>query len=126
MKPIPCFDEAFDKSKPYTVFDEGLRVVEVAAIIGSVDKCHELDDQFRPMNRSDRKELFRSEQITAAAENVEFFPPIEVYKFRDNYYVVDGHRRVRAAKERSRRKKRKRGNRNATFPSLPRSKDRNS
>lgn len=99
MKPIPCFDEAFDKSKPYTVFDEGLRVVEVAAIIGSVDKCHELDEQFRPINRSDRKELFRSEQITAAAENVEFFPPIEVYKFRDNYFVVDGHRRVRAAKE---------------------------
>lgn len=85
MKPIPCFDEAFDKSKPYTVFDEGLRVVEVAAIIGSVDKCHELDDQFRPIIRSggtvtkEKTKAWKSERYLPISSAIERSKLIKLY-----------------------------------------------
>ncbi len=99
MKKIAeCFQDVLDKKTPYTVLDAGLRVVEVSKIVGTVDKCGELDQSFRYIKRKDRVEKSRWSRIRDAAKRYAFFPPVDVNLYRGKYYVVDGNRRVAAAK----------------------------
>jgi hypothetical protein len=92
-----CFDEEFDKTRPYTVLDAGLRVIKVQRIIGTVGKCGELDSKFRYVRRRDVSERSRRHQMMRAAENFHFFPAIDVLQYKGDYYVHDGNRRVSAA-----------------------------
>lgn len=96
---LKCFyDEA--KEKTYTTRELGLQVVEVDKIIGTLDKCGELDRRFKPRRRRDRAERFRRARLVEAYESLTSnpsLPPIELYRYRREYYVVDGHRRVAAA-----------------------------
>lgn len=98
IKYIKCFDEVFDKTKPYTIMDGGARVIQVKKIVGTVGKCGELDKNFRYIKRSDISERRRWYRLKEAAEKYHFFPSIEVYKYEGQYYVVDGNRRTAAAK----------------------------
>jgi hypothetical protein len=93
-----CFYEVFDKSRPHTVMDAGLRVVEVERITGTLDKCGELDSAFRYIKRRDRGERSRWHRLNEAAKSYHFFPPIDTVLYRGEYYVIDGNRRVAAAK----------------------------
>jgi hypothetical protein len=68
----------------------GVRPIKVDSIIGSVDKSQEFDKSFRP--RSDRTRQ-RWEQLERTFPDGNF-PPIEVYKVDNTYYVIDGHHRV--------------------------------
>jgi len=71
-KRVKCFDEVFDSTRAYTVFDGGLRVIEVSKIKGSVDKCGELDDRFRYIRRRDRGERSRRYLLEEAARRNAF------------------------------------------------------
>ena len=93
-----CFENVLDKKTPYTVLDAGIRVVEVSKIVGTMDKCGELDRSFRYIKRNDRVEKSRWSRIKDAAKRYEFFPPVDVNLYKGKYYVVDGNRRVAAAK----------------------------
>jgi len=76
----------------------GLRTIEVARIVGSVDRYSELGPDFRPKQRGKRKldeDRFRR-MANAIASGLEM-PPIEVAKLGFGYYIVDGHHRVAAA-----------------------------
>ena len=99
-KGLRCFQEDL-RGKSYTTVEEGLRVVEVACIAGSVDKCRELDRRFRPLRRRDRGERQRRARLAAAmrVEARAAVPPVELYRHGGLYYVLDGHRRVAAALE---------------------------
>jgi hypothetical protein len=79
------------------VFDGGLRVIEVSKLKGSVDKCGELDARFRYIKRRDRRECSRRYQLEEAQKRNIFLPPIEVYLYGGEYFVLDGHRRVASA-----------------------------
>jgi hypothetical protein len=96
-KPARCFYEDFDSSEPYSIVQVGLRVIDVASILGTVDKCGELDRKFRYIKRGDLAEYLRRLNVQNATNPFEFLPPISVYRFQGSYYVVDGHRRVAAA-----------------------------
>jgi nucleotide-binding universal stress UspA family protein len=78
----------------------GLRTVDVARIIGSVGRAGELDANFQ-LHPQSQATIHRYERVRAASagETREVLPPIEVYKLGYGYYVLDGHRRVAAAKE---------------------------
>lgn len=93
-----CFQDIFDKKKPYTLLDAGLRVIEVSKVVGTLDKCGELDQSFRYITRKDMGERSRWNRIRDAAGRYEFFPPIDVNFYKGKYYVVEGNRRVAAAK----------------------------
>jgi hypothetical protein len=95
---IKCFSEELDKEESYRIFDAGLRVIEVKKIVGTVDKCGELDEDFRYVKRKDRVEWSRWRSLRIAASNYQTFPAIEVYKYKDFFYVIDGNRRVAVAK----------------------------
>ncbi len=92
-----CFEDVLEKGVSYTVMDAGLRVVEVKAVTGTVDKCGELDEHFRYIKRHDRHERSRRHGMGEAFQKYTFFPPIDLYLYRGEYYVVDGNRRVATA-----------------------------
>ena len=94
---VKCFKEELKKGVSFTVMDAGLRVVEVKAITGTVDKCGELDDHFQYTRRRDRQEESRRHRIAEALKKNVFFPPVDLNLYRGEYYVVDGNRRVSAA-----------------------------
>lgn len=81
----------------------GLRTVALARIIGSVGRAEGLGPDFRPAKRSSQEEQRYGgvRGMSAGMMNDEpiALPPIDLYKLGYGYYVLDGHRRVAAAKE---------------------------
>lgn len=81
----------------------GRRTVALARIIGSVGKASELGANFRPARRTtgenQRYDGVRDVSAGITDRNGASLPPIDLYKLGYGYYVLDGHRRVAAAKE---------------------------
>lgn len=96
---VKCFADVFEKDRPYTTMDGGLKPIETRMITGTVDKCGDLDDQFRYKRRGNMKEKYRRHMLERAAKRYEFFPPIKAIKYKNEYFVEDGNRRVATAKE---------------------------
>lgn len=69
----------------------GLRVVQLDAIVGTVDRGRDFDRRFRPTSGRVRS---RWEQIAAAARRGEALPPVDLLKIGEIYFVRDGHHRV--------------------------------
>ena len=76
--------------------DAGEQFIPVASIVGSVDGASQLFDRsFRPVSERARARLV---SVLVAMRQGEPLPPIEVYAWRGEYYVLDGHHRVAAAR----------------------------
>jgi hypothetical protein len=76
--------------------DAGEQFIPVASIVGSVDGASQLFDRsFRPMSERAHARLG---SVLLAMRQGEPLPPIEVYAWRGEYYVLDGHHRVAAAR----------------------------
>ena len=76
--------------------DVGEQFIPVARIVGSVDGASQLFDRtFRPVSERSRARLG---SILVAMRQGEPLPPIDVYAWRGEYYVLDGHHRVAAAR----------------------------
>ena len=60
---------------------------------------YELDSRFRTVRRRDRKEHWRRGRLTEHSVQFYSLPPIDTYLLGGEYYVIDGNRRVAAAKE---------------------------
>jgi hypothetical protein len=73
----------------------GLKVVPLDQIVGSVDRGRDFDRRFRPTSARSRG---RWEQIAAAARRGESFPPVDLVKVGQLYFVRDGHHRVSVAR----------------------------
>ena len=69
----------------------GVQVIPMDAIVGSVDKVRDFDRRFRPTSGRSRE---RWERMARKSRTGEAFPPIDVYKLGDLYFVRDGHHRV--------------------------------
>ena len=97
-QPLRCFHEDAELAGVLVQRDLGIRTVEVARIVGSVDRCQELGSDFRPPVRRRRRhdeERFRRVRRALAADA--HMPVIELYKLGFGYYVLDGHHRVAVA-----------------------------
>jgi nucleotide-binding universal stress UspA family protein len=95
---LRCFHEDADQVGSIVRRDLGVRTIEVARIIGSVDRCYELGLDFRPPVRRRRKhDEDRFRRVRQALEAGVAMPAIEVYKLGFGYYVLDGHHRVAVA-----------------------------
>jgi hypothetical protein len=73
----------------------GLQVAVLEQIVGSVDRGRDFDRRFRPTSGRSRG---RWEQIAAAARRGESFPPVDLVKVGQLYFVRDGHHRVSVAR----------------------------
>ncbi len=74
----------------------GVRTVEVAKIVGSVDRYADFDRAFMP-TQGHTAERWKSVD-RAHYQSIEL-PPVSLYKIGDMYFVRDGHHRVSVARE---------------------------
>lgn len=74
--------------------DEGIQLIPVENIIGSVSDNHHFDDRFNPCQTvsAERWTSIYIGFLLGAA-----IPPINVYEINGYYYVEDGHHRVSVA-----------------------------
>ncbi|GAB4548157.1 MAG: DUF4032 domain-containing protein [Anaerolineae bacterium] len=74
----------------------GLREVPLDKIVGSVGRYRDFTRTFLPRTNAVRS---RWQRVDALARGAEGFPPIEVYKVGDVYFVIDGNHRVSVARQ---------------------------
>jgi len=97
-QPLRCFHEDAELAGVVVQRDLGVRTVEVARIVGSVDRCRELGADFRPpVRRRRRHDEERFQRVRRAMLAEAHMPLIELYKLGFGYYVLDGHHRVAVA-----------------------------
>ncbi len=91
LLPYSAVSELRPKGESY----RGLQTIEVDKIIGSVDRYGDFDAEFMPKEpyTLDRWARLRHAQLEGAE-----FPPIDVYKVGDAYFVKDGNHRTALAK----------------------------
>ncbi|WP_205698448.1 hypothetical protein [Conexibacter sp. SYSU D00693] len=75
--------------------DLGVQLVEVDSILGTVDRPHGFDREFRPTTARVRG---RWERIATARRRGEPLPPVELFRVGDVHFVRDGHHRVSVAR----------------------------
>jgi nucleotide-binding universal stress UspA family protein len=95
---LRCFHEDAERAGVLVQRVLGVRTIEVARIVGSVDRCTELDTNFRPPRRRRRKhDEDRLKRVRQVIDTSSALPAIDVYKLGFGYYVLDGHHRVAIA-----------------------------
>ncbi len=72
----------------------GLQEVELAKVAGSLNRYRDFDRAFLPL----RGWTDRLRKLERAWRRGETFPPVQLYKLGEAYFVVDGHHRVAAAR----------------------------
>lgn len=95
---VKCFNAAYSAGAYAARADLGYRLVPVERIVGSVGRCQELDQAFQPLTQTQARRE-RLERIRRLVEKGIILPPVELYKLKDEYFVVDGNHRVAVAKE---------------------------
>jgi hypothetical protein len=90
------FDEVRDKLELHNVRELGLDDVALDQIVGSVGRYQDFTRAFFPL-RDDLQDRWRNidRLMTAGAS----FPPIELYKVGEIYFVRDGNHRVSVARQ---------------------------
>ena len=74
----------------------GVQTVPVEAIAGSLNRYHQFDRAFLPV---ENELAYRWESVDRAFYQDVSLPPILLYKVGGVYFVVDGHHRVSVARE---------------------------
>lgn len=89
------FEEVKERLRLGNLVDRGLREVPVERIVGSLGRQREFTRAFLPRDEALRR---RWQDVEELAESQRGFPPVELYKVGDAYFVVDGHHRVSVAR----------------------------
>jgi DNA-binding Lrp family transcriptional regulator/uncharacterized ParB-like nuclease family protein len=93
---IKSFRENLEENEAFDTRDLGTRPVPLSKIVGSVGRYHDFDSTFRLKDHLPDERLRNIKKMMREGKP---FPPVELYQFRDEFYVLDGHHRVSAAKE---------------------------
>ncbi len=93
------FEEVVEALGRTGQIDRGLQVVQLDAIVGTVDRAADFDRGFRPTSQRLRS---RWERIAAAQRRGEAMPPVSLFEIGELYFVRDGHHRVSVAKSQGR------------------------
>ena len=92
------FNEVVNKLQLSQSIYQGLQDVPVKNIAGSTGRYEDFTRQFLPRT-GDKREKERWRNIYTLAVTGEGFPPIDVYKIDQVYFVKDGNHRVSVARE---------------------------
>jgi hypothetical protein len=90
------YDEVKERLRIGGPIHRGVRTVEVAKIVGSVNRYRDFDQAFLPARNSLAD---RWQRVDRAFYQDVSLPPVVLYKVGDIYFVVDGHHRVSVARE---------------------------
>ncbi len=93
---LRSFDQELSGHRLATQRLIGLRTVRIDRIVGSVGRAGNLRDDFRPHRW---RENNRYMNMLRLMDEGAMLPPISLYELLNDYYVLDGHHRVGAARE---------------------------
>lgn len=92
------FDEVIDKLRLKQAIFKGLQDVPLNHIVGSTGRYEDFTRHFLPRT-SDQREKERWRNIYTRAVTGKGFPPIDLYKIDQLYFVKDGNHRVSVARK---------------------------
>ena len=92
---VKSFHDAKAKEYDCKIVERGVLKVDLGRIIGSVGKYKDFDSRFRFRNQ-EQSSRFRS--IKQAMLDQKVFPPVKLYRIRNDFYILDGNHRVAASK----------------------------
>ena len=90
------YDEVKEKLRIGGPIYRGIKTVEVEKIVGSLNRYHQFDRAFLPL---DSQVANRWQNVDRAFYQEIDLPPVVLYKVGEVYFVVDGHHRVSVARE---------------------------
>lgn len=97
---LHSFTAAVQRSGPLWRLPSKRQTVEVARVVGSVDRATELGADFRPSSSEWRRDdEQRFQRVLAAMERGNSLPAVELYQLGYGYYIMDGHHRIAAARQ---------------------------
>ncbi len=91
-----AYNEVCDLLKITDTVERGVEEIELDKIVGSVGRAEDFTRDFLPKRDSDAERWAR---VKAAVIDMQGWPPIEVYKMDEVYFVIDGNHRVSVAKQ---------------------------
>lgn len=98
-QPLPLLYDVHPEARRATPREVGVEIVPVERIGGTaVEGSAQRGTDFRPLPalRGNDWEA-RYQRILRAMDRLETLPPVDLVKFNDDYWIVDGHNRVAAA-----------------------------
>jgi hypothetical protein len=95
-KRLLSYDQVKEKLHIGGPIYRGIRTVEIARIVGSVNRYADFDHAFLPLHN---RIASRWQNIDRAFYEDISLPPIVLYKVGEVYFVVDGHHRVSVARQ---------------------------
>ncbi len=84
------------KEEAYESVKRGTSMVKLDKIAGSVGRYHDFDNQFRSGSGKGNE---RFNGIIKAMKAGKVMPPISLYQIKDDFFILDGHHRFKAARE---------------------------
>ncbi len=90
------FDQVRKQEQASETIDRGSAQVPVDRIVGTVGRYRDFDGRFRARNRGGEA---RFQKILAAMRSGTPLPPVALYQIKDDFFILDGHHRVAAARE---------------------------
>jgi hypothetical protein len=98
-QPLANLWDEYPETSRASIRELGLQTIHVSDIKGTaVAGGAQRGGDFLPLkDRRSADWRSRWQRILSAQDRLDAFPPIEVIKFADGYWVVDGHNRVAAA-----------------------------
>jgi DNA-binding Lrp family transcriptional regulator len=90
------FKEAQAREGAFAALDRGIQTVSLERIVGSVSRYRDFDARFRLKKNLPRERL---QFIRGAMRAGRPLPPVELYRIKDEYFVMDGNHRIAVAKE---------------------------
>jgi len=95
-KRLLSYDQVKEKLHVGGPIYRGVRTVEVARIVGSVNRYADFDHAFLPTHN---RLASRWQNVDRAFYEEISLPPVVLYKVGEVYFVVDGHHRVSVARQ---------------------------
>lgn len=90
------FSTRQQREEAYESIKRGTSMVPLDKIVGSVGRYHDFDNQFRHGSGKGDERLTGIVEVMKAGKSM---PPISLYQIKDDFYILDGHHRFKAAQQ---------------------------
>ncbi len=92
---LTSYDEVARRLRAYQQVEMGTQFVPLKQIVGSVGRYRDFTREFLPRNAVNKERWTRVDQVFHSQEG---YPPVELYKIGDVYFVRDGNHRISVAR----------------------------